>query len=467
MLRGCDCRIPTAEQSPPPKSAKRKASQLNHHYHHTSRKEKLIAPKTGTESETETLTLTRCSTVSTATFTSHQIYRKQKHRRKRKRKLPITGDYRQWTYSTRDFSYCKDRVVFVSYNILGVENAAKHPDLYNNISPKYLDWDYRKRILHKEIKNYKPGVICFQEVDRFDDLDDLLKRDGFRGVYKARTGEASDGCAIFWNTELFTLLHEESIEFQTFGLRNNVSQLCIFRMNQSQLLMDMNSQAPKYSSSRTFLVGNVHVLFNPSRGDIKLGQMRLFLEKAHKLSQEWGGIPVVIAGDLNSMPQSAMYQFLTSSELDVQQHDRKQISGQICPLEDPGFHCRSSHAASFYSSKKPLMHRWSQDELRLAAGSAVSHVRHPLKLCSAYVGVPGSTRSRNNIGEPLATSYHSKFMGTVDYIWHTGELLPVKVLETLPINRLKETGGLPSKRWGSDHLVLACELAFADHGTEE
>nr|XP_027109696.1 carbon catabolite repressor protein 4 homolog 5-like [Coffea arabica] len=79
----------------------------------------------------------------------------------------------------------------------------------------------------------------------------------------------------------------------------------------------------------------------------------------------------------------------------------------------------------------------------------------------------GSTRSRNNIGEPLATSYHSKFMGTVDYIWHTGELLPVKVLETLAINKLKETGGLPSKRWGSDHLALACELAFADHGTEE
>ena len=32
-------------------------------------------------------------------------------------------------------------------------------------------------------------------------------------------------------------------------------------------------------------------------------QMRLFLEKAHKLSQEWGCIPVVLAGDLNSMPQ--------------------------------------------------------------------------------------------------------------------------------------------------------------------
>ncbi|KAK4341208.1 hypothetical protein RND71_039709 [Anisodus tanguticus] len=56
-------------------------------------------------------------------------------------------------------------------------------------------------------------------------------------------------------------------------------------------------------SSQIFLVGNIHVLYNPNRGDIKLGQVRLFLESAQRLSQEWGDIPVVLAGDLNSMPQ--------------------------------------------------------------------------------------------------------------------------------------------------------------------
>ena len=72
----------------------------------------------------------------------------------------------------------------------------------------------------------------------------------------------------------------------------------------------------------------------------------------------------------------------------------------------------------------------------------------------------------------MATSYHSKFSGTVDYIWyfiqvikvhillfpfkylwllkplggrHTGDLVPVRVLETLPIDILKQTGGLPNK----------------------
>lgn len=119
--------------------------------------------------------------------------------------------------------------------------------------------------------------------------------------------------------------------------------------------------------------------------------MRMFLEKAYELSQKWGCIPVVVTGDLNSLPQvlykilsftlslkqvlltkpeilysllifwlfhlnqSALYQYVALSkvnpinsnillpsqlsllftkslieQLHVQQHDRRQISGQLC-----------------------------------------------------------------------------------------------------------------------------------------
>lgn len=137
------------------------------------------------------------------------------------------------------------------------------------------------------------------------------------------------------------------------------------------------------------MVGNIHVLFNPKRGDIKLGQIRLFLKKAHELSQEWGNIPVVLAGDFNSMPQSAMYQFLASGELDLQLHDRRNISGPICPLEYQPYRRQYNYAASFWSSvSRPPIYRWSCEELSLATGNeGVTQLRHPLKLCSAYRGV--------------------------------------------------------------------------------
>ncbi|KAG5545133.1 hypothetical protein RHGRI_017562 [Rhododendron griersonianum] len=75
----------------------------------------------------------------------------------------------------------------------------------------------------------------------------------------------------------------------------------------------------------------------------------LFLKKAHELSQKWGNIPVVLAGDFNSMPQSAMYQFLASAKLDLQLHNRRNISGAICPLEYQPSQHQDKYAARLYS----------------------------------------------------------------------------------------------------------------------
>ncbi|GLT48911.1 hypothetical protein SLA2020_225000 [Shorea laevis] len=395
------------------------------------------------------------------------------YQRQSRRNWDVPESSRKWVFSSRDCSNYKDKVIIVSYNILGVENAAKHPDLYVNVPPKFLKWQRRKNLICKEINGYNASILCFQEVDHFGDLDDLLQKDGFKGVYKARTGEACDGCALFWKDEVFTLLHEENIEFQSFGLRDNVAQLCVLKMNQNQIQSKSNRQESetKSTKNRSLLVGNIHVLFNPNRGDIKLGQIRLFLEKAHRLSQEWGGIPVILAGDLNSIPQSAMYQFLESSGLNIQFHDRRRISGQLeYESQGKGFKFQNKNMARCTASvsvSRTVRYSWSEEELMLATGSKrVTRLQHKLKLDSAYLGVPGSHGTRDGYGEPLATSYHSKFMGTVDYIWHSQELVPVRVLDTLPIKALRRNSGLPSEKWGSDHLALVCELAFAD-GDEE
>lgn len=50
----------------------------------------------------------------------------------------------------------------VSYNILGVENASKHSDMYDNIAPKYMKWKRRKRLIRKEINRYNASIVCFQ-----------------------------------------------------------------------------------------------------------------------------------------------------------------------------------------------------------------------------------------------------------------------------------------------------------------
>ncbi|KAI3407880.1 Endo/exonuclease/phosphatase domain-containing protein [Psidium guajava] len=422
------------------------------------------APETRVQSETAGTSSASNRYASLAC--SVEVLREEKPRRREPSRRE-RGDRREWAYTSRDLSGCGDKVVFVSYNILGVENAMKHQDLYTEVQPRFLKWRRRKKLIRKELNLYHANIVCFQEVDRFDDLADLLKKDGFEGVYQARTGEANDGCAIFWKDDRFSLVHQDNIEFKTFGLRDNVAQLCVLKMKQRVVSNPpAQSSASLLDQNQLLLVANIHVLFNPNRGDVKLGQVRLLLEKAHQLSGTWGEIPVIIGGDLNSMPQSAIYQFLASCELDIRLHDRRKISGQIDYLSANScvkHQKRNSSSIKWMPASRQCVYRWNDDELRLATGSEkVTHLEHHLDLCSAYFGIPGSCRTRDDHGEPLATSYHSRFMGTVDYIWHTKELVPIRVLETLPIDVLKRTGGLPSKKWGSDHLALVCELAFLD-----
>ncbi|KAK8324517.1 hypothetical protein V6Z12_A12G304000 [Gossypium hirsutum] len=319
-----ECRIIPEETSSA--TVKRKHIYFEEfHCNRQTKRQKLVSSETKTKTKTLTLNpepvrnppgWNRFHAIRPCSSSSSRV-----HKRWQKRNNFRSSEAsRNWVFSSYDCSDCKDKVVIVSYNILGVENAAKHPDLYLNVPRKFLKWDRRKDLICKEVNHYNADILCFQEVDRFKDLDDLLHENGFKGVYKVRTGDACDGCALFWTEKKFTLLHEDNIEFQDFDLRNNVAQFCVLKMNRHQSESSSHAKPSKKRQmrSRRLLVGNIHVLFNPNRGDIKLGQVRLFLEKAYKLSQEWGNIPVILVGDFNSIPQ-----------LNIQLHDRRQISGQL------------------------------------------------------------------------------------------------------------------------------------------
>ncbi|XP_031493139.1 carbon catabolite repressor protein 4 homolog 3-like [Nymphaea colorata] len=366
-------------------------------------------------------------------------FRKRWTNHERRRIKHSSPQARRWvTNDDLISSASEDRFLMVSHNILGDDNAVKHRDLYPNIPSSFLKWNRRLHLICEELRLWQPDIVCLQEVDRFHDLMNTLNSGGYVGSYKRRTGEAMDGCAMLWKENVFRVLEEESIEFRGFDLRDNVAQLFVFEM--------------KKAKTRRLVVGNIHVLFNPNRGDIKLGQIRMLLQKAHALSQKWGGVPVVLAGDFNSTPQSAIYEFLALSKINITAYDRRCLSGQIGagPIRRP-----------YVRIDRFPKYDWTEEELTIASGNSKCRIlENPLKLCSCYANVQGM-RTRGAHGEPLATSYHSKFLGTVDYLWYSDGLVPTRVLDTLPIDLLQQTGGLPSEKIGSDHLALVSEFAFA------
>ncbi|CAD6339604.1 unnamed protein product [Miscanthus lutarioriparius] len=328
-----------------------------------------------------------------------------------------------------------DACTIMSYNILADYNAQSHPDLYLDVPWDAMRWDSRGRLIICEIRHWDLDLVCLQEVDRFQDIAAGMKSRGYEGIYQRRTGDTRDGCAMFWKSKRLHLLEEDSIDFSEFNLRNNVAQICVFELN----------------GTHKFVLGNIHVLFNPKRGDIKLGQIRMLLEKANALAEKWDKIPIVLAGDFNSTPDSAIYKFLSTMKLNISLHDRRQLSG----LDSSEF--------GLYELCSLLKYQWTDEEVRNATGcSNVVVAEHPLKLSSSYAMLKGNSNNRGLHGEPLATSYHKKFLGTVDYLWRTRGIECSRVLDTLPIGVLRRTRGLPTREIGSDHLPIVAEFAFLE-----
>ncbi|CAK8579564.1 unnamed protein product [Lathyrus sativus] len=357
------------------------------------------------------------------------------------------GIERRWVEAFDQPLASPERFTVASYNILADRNASQHADLYVNTPSRYIDWDRRKKILSDEFFEWKPDIICLQEVDKYCELSDILIKAGYAGSYKRRTGDTSDGCAMFWKADKFRLLDGESIQYKDIGLRDNVAQLLVFEM--------------RGSNSRRLVVGNIHVLYNPNRGEVKIGQIRFLASKAQILSQKWGNAPVILAGDFNSTPQSGIYKFLSSSELNIKLYDRKELSGQkrCRPAQVLD---RKTETVGQFISQDGLLNCWTDEEIKTATGDSKHHLAvHPLKLNSSYATVNGSASTRGFNGEPLATSYHSKFIGTVDYLWYSDGIVPTRVLDTVSISDLRRAGGLPCKKVGSDHLALLSEFSFS------
>ncbi|KAK7320702.1 hypothetical protein VNO77_30417 [Canavalia gladiata] len=242
---------------------------------------------------------------------------------------PRPPDYRDWELAlTPPPPTNCERFKVLSYNILADYLALDHRNkLYRHIPLYMLDWQWRKSKIIFELGLWSADIMCLQEVDRFHELAEELKLKGYNGIWKMRTGNPVDGCAIFWQSSRFNLLYEEYIEFNKLGLRDNVAQVCVLEF------INQNGSLPSsLTASSKVVVCNIHVLYNPNRGEIKLGQVRVLLDKAKAVSKLWNDAPVVICGDFNCTPKSPLYNFISEQKLDLSEIDRDKVSGQASAI---------------------------------------------------------------------------------------------------------------------------------------
>lgn len=129
---------------------------------------------------------------------------------------------RQWipTPFGQNFRYNHRRgqcFVLMNYNILAQTLLLKHPQLYTRHNPDCLDWSHRLRCIQNEIFDVRPAILCLQEVQdiHLAEIEQALQPlDYAKPLYKQRTGNGyDDGCAIFYNSQLFELLDYHYVEY--------------------------------------------------------------------------------------------------------------------------------------------------------------------------------------------------------------------------------------------------------------
>ncbi|NXP68740.1 ANGE1 protein, partial [Chloropsis cyanopogon] len=204
----------------------------------------------------------------------------------------------------------------MSYNILAQDLVEQGLDLYVHCHPDILNWNYRLPNLLQEIQHWDPDVLCLQEVQEnhyWEQLEPTFKEMGFACFYKRRTGTKTDGCAVCYKRSRFQLISLSPIEYFRPGLdilnRDNVGLVL--------LLQPVLPEGLGLKAVSPLCVANTHVLFNPRRGDIKLAQVALLLAEIDKIARTTEGsyYPVILCGDLNSVPDSPLYKFIRNGEL--------------------------------------------------------------------------------------------------------------------------------------------------------
>lgn len=370
-------------------------------------------------------------------------------------------NFRQWEINFNNSHHMTYSTSFqfkvLSYNVLSQKLLQYHRYLYNDCHPETLQWSFRGTLLFNEVLRLNPDILCFQEVEKshlysfYSQFEQL----GYDGIFKSKTGQKPDGCAIYFKRTMFKLKEQASVEFLQ-------PTMPVLDKDNIGLMLKLE---PIALPGSPFVIATTHLLYNPRRTNIRLAQMQLFLAEIDRFSyinSKHGckHLPIILTGDFNSTPDNPVVTLLDAGTVNVgslrQGSDWKSIEvtdhcqhlAVYLNRQKGGYVTEQAHIkihSSEYSdqSNKPVVDLENYNDL--FNGNVISH---SLDLVSVY------DRTKPN-GQSEATTFQDYWV-TVDYIYFSRHS-SLNVLERLRLPTSEECqmlGNLPNALYGSDHLAL-------------
>lgn len=357
---------------------------------------------------------------------------------------PGPGPERRW-YGEQPSPMRDDgdrRIRIASYNVLAEIYATSNMYPY---CPRWaLDWQYRVRRVVDEINDSDPDVLCLQEAQRDlyeRDLLPALEAQGYEGTFAQKSREAMgaagkvDGCAMFWKRTRFRLAEHRTVSFNDIA-RSEAAALSLSDGDEHAFLLRLVKDNVAHFSvlesydprgPRRLCVANTHLYSNKESADTKLWQalhllreLERFVHRSHR-----DHFALILAGDFNSVVQSAVYDLLVDGMVDPSHNDLQHF------LTLP---------ATYRGGRPPNVLPDPRD------------ISHRLNLASAYHVALGT--------EPPYTNFTLNFQGTLDYILFDPNSLRCLAVAQIPgRDEIRATGqALPNAQYPSDHLMLLADF---------
>ncbi len=173
-------------------------------------------------------------------------------------------------------------------------------------------WFYRADLIIEDIKEQEPGIIGFQEATKwhYSYLVDSLK--GYDSVITYRDNAFnSEGCPIFYNTKLYTLVDKGSfwlsetpeVPSKSWGAQYN--RVC------SYVILTENA------TGKAFVAFNTHL--SHVSDEARINGIKVVLDKI----AQFGSLPAVIMGDFNALEGSETYNSVTENFYDAKYQTEK------------------------------------------------------------------------------------------------------------------------------------------------
>lgn len=233
----------------------------------------------------------------------------------------------------------------LSYNVF---SDAKCSTLRYTTTTK---WDRRCHTIIEEIRSYEADVVCFQDLDHFDDYWRVqLMVLGYDSVFKKRTqtrDQHYEGVAIAYKRDLFQLFKSVPVNLNDAhtmdtGMGSGMSERLV--TDDVALLLLLQPWAPDFLES-ALLVATCQFSSREGDFDVRFFQAQHLTRQIELANREFH-LPVVLGCALHDTPNSAAYHVLRTGRRQL----KPKAPGKVRQPFGKGY-CRGSVRLNWYAPK--------------------------------------------------------------------------------------------------------------------